>query len=283
MTRKYLLIFASDEHYFNAARRLEAQAKDVGWFDEILVYGPSDRFNGYKPECIRNGFSLDYPRGCGLWAWKPDFILHCLRNCVEERGIVVYLDAGVELNKHGASNFEYYVRVATAGLVVATRTKNIEYFYSNNLLRSALRSGFRDTCSYQYQAGLLVFDNSPRNRALIEKWMTLCLASNGLFLTAKSPAHGYYGENRHDQAVFSALVKKEKIVHSIGLPLSGLPQILSRSRYMKTFPFFSVKNFTTESCVEDVPSIMPDGGWVARLEYVLMKVQGRFRRWLRLA
>jgi hypothetical protein len=275
MEKKYLIIFSSDERYDLAAKRLMLQAEDSKWFDEIICYSEYNKLNNYKPKCFINGFSKINPRGAGLWAWKPDFIYHCMINEIEENALVVYLDAGVEINKFGYKKFELYCKIANEGKIVATRTNKIEFLYTNIPLVSRIKLGIIDLLSYQYQAGLLVFSNTINNKKLIKLWKELCLENEGIFLLKPSPLHGIIGENRHDQSIFSGILKLSKQEYSIGRSLAENPVLISKSRYMKTYPFFSLRNYTENSIISNNVEIAAKDSFISILDYYLLKIYNK--------
>lgn len=272
INKKYLLIFSSDSKYANAAERLRNQAINLGWFDKIIVYGSSDDLIGYRPECFENGFSAKYPKGAGLWAWKPEFISYCLDHLIDANSIICYLDAGVELNKYGKDKLFQYFKIAELGKFIATRTHKIEYLYSNLLLIKYLNPSILNLVSYQYQAGLLIFKNTKENINFIKQWESLCKLNNYRLLTAYSPLYPYIGENRHDQAIFSLLFKRLNYRFSIGLPLSGNREAIIRSRYMKSFPFFSMRNYTNNLIINYFQCGESTSAYRHRVVYLILRI-----------
>lgn len=267
MQNKYLIIFSSDDKFNIAAKRLETIAIKSKWFDKVLVYGLSGLFGDYIPEVIRNGFSSKYTHGCGLWAWKADFINYCINNIIEEGAIVFYLDAGFEINILGEKKFIEYCDAANKGYIVVTRTKKIEFLYNNRIVYEKVKIKRYHWLTFQYQAGFLLFKNNTINRAFVNKWHQLCLFNGCQLLTANSFLAGLIGQNRHDQSVLSALLKSTNSAYSIGIPLSGIPQLISKSQYMLTYPVFSLRNYTEHSFLTILKDVEPKDTLFSRLKY----------------
>lgn len=283
MKKKYLLIFSSDDRYIACAQRLHAQATSLGWFDKVITYGISVELKNFVPECVTNDFTSLYPRGFGLWAWKPDFILYCLENLIEEGSIVVYLDAGVELNQHGVDKFETYCNVVHDSKIVVSRTKKFEFLYSNIKLMRDFKLSIVNIFSYQYQATILMLPNEEKFRSLIKSWKKYCLFKNGLYLTNSSILEGIVGGNRHDQSVLSAILKKmPSIVYSTGIPFAGIPSLINKSKYMMSYPFFSLRNYTSNLLIDSNITFRPSSNTVNKFIYLFTKAKYKLSRLLKI-
>ena len=240
-----LIIFASDARYHPAASRLQRQAIDSGWFTNIYIYGLDKRLKGFTPSCVKDGFAHEVPRGFGLWSWKPEFIVYCMDNIIKRDEYIVYLDVGCEINSRGGLFFELFLEKAQQGLVVATNTSKFDFFWSSRTLIRRLKPSFWSLFSYQYQAGILIFRNSHTVRAFMSDWMTSCLDSDYELLRDKSVCEGWFGENRHDQSVFSLLAKKRNIGYTMGYSLDY--KVMVSSEFMAAFPFWASRNLSSKS------------------------------------
>ena len=88
-----IFISYSDENMRYSLKRIGRQAKQMGIFDEIILYMPDT-----IPPYIKESPLMAYSRGGGYWAWKPAIIWETLQK-QEEGNIVVYADAGCSLKK----------------------------------------------------------------------------------------------------------------------------------------------------------------------------------------
>ena len=90
---KKVFISYADDNMRYSLKRIGKQAKQVGLFDEILLYTPD-----MLPSYIKASPLMAYSRGGGYWAWKPAIIWETLQK-YDEGDMVVYADAGCSLQK----------------------------------------------------------------------------------------------------------------------------------------------------------------------------------------
>jgi hypothetical protein len=89
-----------------AAIRLIAQAKDFPSIDVGRAYFDTDLpadyytlFSGITDSCVT---------GYRLYSWKP-FLIHAELSALSPNDVLVYMDAGCELNKRGIHRFDDYL------------------------------------------------------------------------------------------------------------------------------------------------------------------------------
>ncbi len=102
----FITFGAGNNEIEEAAQRLGKQALGCGFFDEIEILSESD-----LPDDVMNLFSpvrFDQTRGFGFWAWKP-YLINRKIDSLQDGDVLVYLDAGFEINPSGAHRFNYYL------------------------------------------------------------------------------------------------------------------------------------------------------------------------------
>ncbi len=200
--KKYFITYG-DERFADAKARLALEAMATGEFDEVFAYGPD-----VVGEQVRKSPLWAEARGGGYWIWKPEVVLQTL-NLVQDGDIVVYADAGCEVVAGG--EWRRYWKALETHDLIAQRL----YQRNRNWTRRALAAAFKGASDRwlersQVLATVVMLRKSPFTVRLIAEWRQLMLSHPELVRDVTTDeraleAKGFV-ENRHDQAVFSALV-----------------------------------------------------------------------------
>jgi hypothetical protein len=204
----------------DAATRICLQATELEWFHSVNKYD-TEVLSNLDPEWHSRhiGFIKKNVRGYGYWIWKPKIILESLQR-LPDNDILIYLDAGCELNKYGFKMFNIYLELTQQfdflafhsyeGLFHESFTNTTEEWtknYTINYLKSKLLVVHGD--EPMIEAGILFIKNNNKTREFIENWLSLCLAedygliNNDNFGVIESTV---FKEHRHDQSIFSWLM-----------------------------------------------------------------------------
>lgn len=204
--KRYLITFG-DESFRDSMKRIKQEALKCEVFDEILCFSPKD-----VSEDLRNSCVYKIKRGFGLWSWKPDVILQTLLR-MEDGDILVYADSGCSL--YPSKEWVKYFSLLEHNDILAFRThhKNIEW------TRKSIIDFFGFDKSwyklFQYAATVIFFKKNSSSLQFVERWRAIMMNFPSLVqdvppekIKDENPA---FIENRHDQAVFSALVYENKL------------------------------------------------------------------------
>ena len=93
--------------YMRQKTALSQKAELSGWFDKVEALGPSDLDEEFTE---RFTDILSREKGGGLWIWKPYIITQKLQQ-IKEGDVLVYLDAGCDLNLAGRKRFTEYIDI----------------------------------------------------------------------------------------------------------------------------------------------------------------------------
>ena len=201
---KKVFITYGTEDYTSALERIRNQAASTHQFDWIKVYGPGD-----ISEEVKNSSLMAIKRGGGLWVWKPDVILKTIQ-LLRDGDYVVYCDAGC--NIQACKEWTWYWNKLAKYDIIAQRMYNrtdkwtrkeiLDYFSQN-------KKGW-SKC-YQYQA-TIVLKVTPLIRDFVSEWRNIMLQHPEFVMDVTDDERKYQHkeliENRHDQAVYSALLYK---------------------------------------------------------------------------
>ncbi len=196
---KKIFITYGDDNYKSSVKRIVAEARALGLFDEVRAYTPAD-----LPEPFLT-YTKEWRRGGGYWLWKPYIIHHELERSAEG-DIVVYADAGCTLAPHKDWQRYFDAVEGKEELFFLSPEKNARRCKEEVFDFFATRNGaWRH--ARQVQATFIVARKSGGNE-VISRWHDLALNHHELFLDtdapeAQSPA---FVEHRHDQAVLTGCV-----------------------------------------------------------------------------
>ena len=185
-----------------ALNRVQKQGDVFPLIDEVRVFTELDLDEDYMTSFGK--LLSDNPTGYGLWSWKSHLIdLELAR--LREGDVLIYVDAGVEINKRGASRFSYYLdHLAQHDVLLFSLDHQQRHWTKmNSQILRLDKHYFRN----QLVAGILMFRVSSKSRAFVSDWSKLCKADQGELL--KDPVagteehHVNLVEHRHDQSILS--------------------------------------------------------------------------------
>lgn len=99
------LISYGDDKYKKSKEKIYAEAVTTGWFNTVTIYGPDDLDDEFKSK-FKNILSNE--RGGGYWIWKS-YIINKKISEIDENDILIYLDAGCQINPEGKTRFNEYI------------------------------------------------------------------------------------------------------------------------------------------------------------------------------
>jgi len=202
-----------NEGYKGAKERIKKQAEEMNIFNgNIRIYSPEDLSEEFKAAV---GQTLQEPRGGGYWVWKP-YIINDMLNQLNEDDILVYTDAGCTLQPAGVPRLKEYINMISKDSGKCVLAMRLE-FPENNWTTSAIFEHFgippeNDRAeSNQVLTGASIYRKCKGSMALVSAWLKTAMERPELFTNvfneeAKVKRPAFY-ENRHDQSVFSVLVK----------------------------------------------------------------------------
>lgn len=210
----FLTFGAGLPNWRGAANRLGAQARASGWFDTTAIVTDRDLRSRFPEFWLRHKRVLNLrTRGYGYWIWKPFLLRETLLTLGETYDGVLYLDAGCELNvgnPRAASRFWDYQGIAKDfGLFAMHLPEHNELSWSRVATMDFLGLGDGQRRSPQNQGGIVMVTRDQLG--LLSDWLDACVAEEYAYVKdapigeINSPS---FQAHRHDQAIFSGLVKK---------------------------------------------------------------------------
>ena len=200
----HIISFGSDMKYQRLSKRLLSKLKIIYPNANTYVFTPKE-----LPIKIRN-YATTYPRGYGYWSWKPFLVLKML-NRVEEDDVLLYIDGrtGAPIDRR-IDWFDQFLS-DNEYLIAAWQMNHKEYAWTSGDLfyEFSLEQNSKEAESGQYAATFFALRNTKQIRQLVKRWYEVVWYKSHLCRDEKSlkKCHPDYVENRHDQSVFSLLVK----------------------------------------------------------------------------
>ena len=253
----------------DAATRLSSQATDLAWFSSVKKYN-LETLSNLDPEWHSRhiGFIKNNLRGCGYWIWKPKIILESLER-LPENDILIYLDAGCELNKYGFKILDLYLELTQQfdllafhlyeGLFYESFKNNIEEWTKNHLIqyfksKLLLVNGNEP----MIEACIIFIKNNTKTREFIKNWLYLCVEDDYRLVNDDNVGFiesSLFREHRHDQSIFSWLIH----ANNFGITLkndSAQPILWKQNFYDFETPIHAFRNRSSSSRLKNMNPIL---------------------------
>ena len=208
----YFLTFGDSVRYGGALQRCEKQAKEFGIFSDVYSVDENDLMKNFSSFWeSHKDFMLGNRRGFGYWIWKSYLISELLEN-IPEDSIIFYMDSGCQLNPKGMNRFKEYCdyTMEYGGLVFNLNLPEVQWTKSDTYHRVFGKLS-DDVTEMQHVGGINFFKNTPKTLKFVKEWQQICCEDNYHYID-DSPStkqnHDMFKEHRHDQSVFSLLIKK---------------------------------------------------------------------------
>ena len=218
------LVAFCNSNFTQTKRRFRRQVNKFGMLTSHSVLDEEDLpidFRRRHQSLLRQGV-----RGYGYWIWKPRIVLLALENLAEGE-ILIYVDVGFHVRRRGRARFSSWVTElasSTEDFLVFSSiypegyplgdgrkyTPRLEFQWTkgDTIDKMGLR-GSRHLLSPQIGASIFLVRNSESSRKLIRDWANFMETDPSLIDDSPSVAPDTPGfiEHRHDQSIFSLLIK----------------------------------------------------------------------------
>jgi len=209
--KKYLCSFA-DKRLWKSLDRFAEQAKQMGIYDDIYLYTEDELDKNFYSH-FKKKFHL---RGFGYYAWKPQIILQALSK-INDGDLLQYTDTGCHLNKNGIKRLNEYfdiVNQSETGLLAFHMPWFTEKQYTKGDLFDYFNVRHReDIFPNQIAATVIFIRKCPESIEIINRYLKVFYDDFSLVDDSPSKSENFaeYLSHRHDQSVWSILVKLNKV------------------------------------------------------------------------
>lgn len=205
MDRKFHFITYGNHVFEKAKQRLLKEAKEFNIFTSIAGYGPENINPDFKEEYKD---ILSMKRGGGYWIWKFNIIKQEMDK-LNENDLLLYIDAGCQLNKKGMKKFNEYVNKlenSKYGILSFQMHDQMEKIWTTkeifNYYNVSLESDIANTG--QYIATIYLIKKNEHSIKFID-FMLKTLNNDRKLFTDKYNKNqkDFFKDNRHDQSLSS--------------------------------------------------------------------------------
>jgi hypothetical protein len=204
----FLTFGAPTTNFHLRALQLSNEARTLQFFTQIHAFTENDLKNDANFWEKHKYFMERSTRGYGFWLWKPYLIQRTL-NEYSENDIIIYADAGCTINHKGMEKlYEYKKKLEenTFGMIVFELKDLPEIQFTKSIVLDALVP-LSQRMTNQMMATIVMIRNTKYTRDFTSLWYDLACNYNLINDTIRDEDEMFI-EHRHDQSIFSALVKQ---------------------------------------------------------------------------
>jgi hypothetical protein len=213
----YFLSFGDSQNFEQALSRCEVQAKNFNddgknIFKDIFCVNEEDIQNNF-PEFFEDNleFIKNNKRGFGYWIWKP-FLIKKLMESLEDGDVILYMDSGCQFNYDAVDRLKfYYEKTLEFGGVYFRLTFPELMFTKMDTYKRVFPDKGENGEELQNCATTMMLKVSEENKKFIDEWYSICTEDSYRFVDdseSKCENSEMFVDHRHDQSIFSLLVKK---------------------------------------------------------------------------
>ena len=201
--KKYLISYG-DDRYRNRRMYFKESAKRSGFFDDVLMFSPSDFDDEFYNQIYR---PVQHLRGGGFWLWKP-YLIKIVLDRIEEGDILIYCDSGCTINPNALSRFNEYIDLLKQPDInsIAFQLEFKEYQYTKHEVFNYFNSAEDIVNAKQLMATVILLKKCEHTSMLVDIWYHTAIYKPLLF-TDEWQVHQReeFIDHRHDQSIFSVI------------------------------------------------------------------------------
>lgn len=199
-----IFITYGDANFTESKKRIVEEAYAVGIFDKVIAYSPKDVSERVKHSCL-----MTTKRGGGLWVWKPDVLLQTMNNA-NDGDKIFYCDAGCTLRK--SSEWKRYLQVLDTYSIYAMKIHQKTYKWTRKEVCDYFSTNPNGWLNEWQCCATVVVVVDALTRMFVEEWLAIMIEHpefvQDVPISKKHLQNKGFIENRHDQAIYSALIYK---------------------------------------------------------------------------
>jgi hypothetical protein len=211
INKKIFLTFGN-ERYYNSLDRIKNEALSFNIFDKILIYNNLNLKNDFPDFWGKHeNFIINNTRGYGYWIWKSFLVLKTLEK-MNDNDILVYADAGCTLNNNGINRLNDYFEIIKNSDygILSFNIGHLEKKYTKMDIFNELEMNTDEYLnSGQLMATIFILKKCNHTLKLINEWYNFSCIYHLIDDSESNVKNSeIFIENRHDQSIFSLILKK---------------------------------------------------------------------------
>lgn len=205
---------AGSRSYRSALRRLKNEVRDLDSKAQLWFFDDPEACELIDGLSVGlSAFAEKYPRGYGLWIWKP-WIIWQVMSKAAYGDFVFYLDAGCTVHTSDASRkrYSYYLDYLREMGTLHFRQNFLVSDWTKQEVLQHFRFDPRDLRVGHIYAGIQGYLVNESSIAFVRDWLNACTLDDGRLLldvSDRSKEHIQFIEHRHDQSVLSCMVQQQ--------------------------------------------------------------------------
>ena len=211
------LISFGDKKYEKSKIRLMKEAKSKKCFKTMHIYDDLwwNNYINKIPSLKSKSHITKHTRGCGFWLWKPAIILDTLlKDNIKFGDVILYIDVAKGLID--STNFIQKLANSTKDIQFCIGThKEMAYTPKKIWEHFEVKP---DINLNQCSAHCILIKKTQKSIALMRTWAFIDPVLFSDFIIDKKNESKLFEDHRHDQTIFSHLMRKNKIK---GVPLAN--------------------------------------------------------------
>lgn len=213
----YFLSFGNSLNFGQALSRCETQAKNFkhengeNVFKEVFCVDEFDLKNNFSEFLDKNSEFINNKKGYGYWIWKPYIILKLMES-LNENDVILYMDCGCQINYSAVDRLKFYYEKVLQhdGVCFETDFDELMFTKMDTYLKVfPEKNGGTDTP--HIMATSMLLKTTEKNKNFLKEWYEIASEENYRYID-DSPSieenSKKFLDHRHDQSIFSLLVKK---------------------------------------------------------------------------
>jgi len=210
--RVFITFGGPTEDYRNRSKIVRNEAKDMQFFTS--TFGLNDYFLSNNTEFWnKHGkFIESNKRGFGYWLWKP-FIIKTFLDKLDDGAILIYADSGCTMNPYGKNRLFEYINMLhnnpeNYGIISFQLQNHPEIEWTKRSVCDYFEATDDMMQSNQCMATSVIIKKNEHSQMIINKWYETVCNYSLINDEVNSNESLRLKEHRHDQSIYSMLVKK---------------------------------------------------------------------------
>ena len=207
MNNCYFITFA-DSRYIKTLRRIEEEARRSEFFLGVYCFTEKNLDSLFIKK--HGNFIENNKRGFGYFIWKPQVILQIM-SIIPENSFLLYADAGCSIKKEGLNRFRNYIDIANQNNVLSFFMRGMKecQWTKMDVLKRLNFISEEEVNSDQHIGTAHLWKKTNFSKEFLKHYLEICeYYPNIDDSPSVSSNHPEFNEHRHDQSVFSILIKK---------------------------------------------------------------------------
>ena len=215
---KQHFISYGDDNFANSKKRIYQEARNMGVFETVNVYGPEFISKDFKSKFE---YVFKHSKGAGYWIWKYYIISEKLKE-LNDGEFLIYCDAGCRVNPKGKERyFEYLDMLNNSEYGILSfplqnfkedkelGTKEKIWTTKELLTYFDYSDDSKEANTVQLCATVIIMKKNNHLQKVIDEYLGLLEFDSKLITDYYNKNQkSYFKDNRHDQSIFSLLRKK---------------------------------------------------------------------------